>query len=48
MMHKFLWYVRLWLMGVSVLITIPFYIIGFLLITGPIELGKKFSNEKDL
>ncbi len=48
MMYKFLWYIRLWLMGISVLIAAPFVFVWGLLVDVPINLGKKFNNEKDL
>ena len=47
MMHTFLWNVRLWLMGISVLVAMPFVFVWGLLVDGPIALGKKFNNERD-
>lgn len=46
MMHKFLWYVRLWLTGWYALALMPFVVLWALLIEGPIEFGKKFNNER--
>lgn len=47
MMHKFLWYVRLWLMGISVLVAAPFVFVWALIVAGPIALGKRFNNERE-
>lgn len=47
-MHKFLWYVRLWLTGWYALFLMPFVFLWALLVEGPIEFGKKINNEKDL
>lgn len=46
-MYKFLWNVRLWLMGISVLVTMPFVFVWGLLVDVPIDLGKKFNNERE-
>lgn len=47
MMHNFLWNVRLWLMGLCVLVFAPFVFVWQLLIDVPIALGKWFNNERE-
>jgi hypothetical protein len=46
-MHKFLWNVKLWLTGITILVMMPFVFLWALLVEGPIELTKRFMSERN-
>ena len=46
-MYEFLWNVKLWLKGITILIMAPFVFAWALVVDGPIELAKRFISERE-
>lgn len=45
MIHKFLWNIKFWFIGMGILIITPLIFAWGLLIEIPLMVGKKFDNE---